>query len=76
VIHAVGVVGLVLLLGGYFLVSTGRLGGQSVGYQSTNLAGAVVLIAYSWALQAWASVVLNLVWAGIAAVALLRARRT
>ena len=74
-IHAVGVVGLVLLLGGYFLVSTGRLGGQSAAYQSANLAGAVVLVAYSWALEAWASVVLNLVWAVIAVVALARARR-
>lgn len=74
-IHAVGVVGLVLLLGGYFLVSAGRLGGQSTAYQSMNLAGAVVLVWYSWALGAWASVVLNLVWAGIAAVALVRTRR-
>jgi hypothetical protein len=75
VIHAVGVVGLVLLLGGYFLVSAGRLGGQSAAYQAMNLAGAVVLIWYSYALSAWASVVLNLVWALIAAVALVRARR-
>ena len=73
-IHAVGVVGLVLLLGGYFLVSAGRLSGQSAAYQAMNLAGAAVLIWYSFALEAWASVVLNLVWAGIAAVALLRAR--
>jgi hypothetical protein len=75
VIHAVGVVGLVLLLGGYLLVSTGRLGGQSGAYQAMNLAGALVLVWYSWALAAWASVVLNVVWGAIAAVALVRARR-
>jgi hypothetical protein len=75
VIHAVGTVGLVLLLGGYFLVSAGRLSGQSARYQSMNLVGALVLVTYSWALEAWASVVLNVVWGGIAAVALVRARR-
>jgi len=75
VIHAVGAVGMVLLLGSYFLVSSGRLGGRSVGYQALNLAGALVLAGYSWALEAWASVALNLAWAAIGAVALARARR-
>jgi hypothetical protein len=75
VIHAVGAVGMVLLLGSYFLVSAGRLGGTSAAYQTLNLVGALVLAAYSWALEAWASVALNLAWAVIGAVALVRARR-
>ena len=61
VIHVVGVAGLVLLLGAYFLVSAGRLEGRSAAYQAMNLVGAFVLAIYSWSLEAWASVVLNVV---------------
>lgn len=74
-LHAVGTVGLVLLLGAYFLVSTRRLSSVAPTYQAMNLVGGIILVGYSFALEAWASVALNVVWSGIAAAALIRSRR-
>ena len=74
-LHAFGSVGLVLLLGAYYLLSIGRIESRGRLYQAMNLAGGVILIGYSYALEAWATVVLNAVWATIAAVALARAAR-
>jgi hypothetical protein len=59
-----------MVLGAYLLVSSNRVKSISPAYQALNLVGAVILIGYSLALAAWASVVLNSVWALIAAWAL------
>lgn len=72
VIHVVGAAGTVLVLGAYFLVSTGRLRSESTGFQGMNLVGALLLTGYALALSAWATVALNAVWAVIALVALRR----
>ncbi|MEZ5117070.1 MAG: hypothetical protein R2737_12465 [Candidatus Nanopelagicales bacterium] len=75
-IHLVGALGTVLVLGAYFLVSTRRIGSASRAFQGMNLVGAAALVVYAVALSAWANLVLNSVWAAIALVALLRLRRT
>jgi hypothetical protein len=69
-VHALGMVGFVLILGAYWLVSAGRTPPASPQYQWLNLGGAIVLILYSGFLGAWVSVALNVVWAAIAANAL------
>lgn len=75
-LHVIGNLGVLLILGAYLLVSTGRVQSFSPRYQSLNLIGAVIMIGYSVALVAWASVVLNSVWALIALVSLIsHARR-
>ena len=71
-LHIVGNIGVLCVLGAYFLVSTGRLKSISPRYQVLNLVGAIILTAYAVVLVAWASVVLNGIWALIALVALLR----
>jgi hypothetical protein len=74
-LHAMGAIGPVLLLGAYYLVSTGRVSGRSRGYQVMNLVGSGVLVAYSAVFEAWVSVALNVAWGLIAAYELLVRRR-
>lgn len=74
IIHVVGNLGVLLILGAYLLVSSQRLKPSAPLYQILNLVGAVILVAYSISFAAWASVVLNGVWTLIAVWALVRIR--
>lgn len=74
-VHVIGGIGTILVLGAYFLVSTGRLQSTSFGFQGTNLLGAALLTVYGFMLVAWASVALNAVWGAIALTALIRGNR-
>jgi hypothetical protein len=74
-IAALGWGGAVLLLAAYGLVAAGRLGGESAVFHGLNLAGGAALAANSAYHAAWPSVSLNVVWLGIGAWALMRARR-
>lgn len=74
-IHVLGILGTILVLGAYFLVSSGRMQSASIRYQGMNLVGAGLLAAYQVFLAAWPTVVLNIVWAGIAVAAIMRVRR-
>ncbi|MEV0151525.1 MULTISPECIES: hypothetical protein [unclassified Nonomuraea] len=67
-----GWLGAGLLLLGYGLVSTGRMPAGGAAYQVVNLAGSLALMADSARNDAWPSAGLNLVWAMIGAVALVR----
>ncbi len=74
-IEAAGWIGAVLVLAGYALASAGRLDGRSPAFQWLNLIGAagfVINTAYHGALP---SMVLNIIWCGIAIVTLWRRRR-
>lgn len=71
VLHAIGNVGVLFVLGAYFLLSTGKIKAISNWYQGMNLGGAIFLTGYSLVLAAWASVALNTIWAAIAVVSLI-----
>lgn len=71
-IHVFGAVGMLLLMSAYGLVSAKRLTPSGIAYQGMNCSGAVILVIYSIVLAAWVSVALNVVWAIIALVALIR----
>lgn len=73
--HVIGFVGTFLVLGAYFLLSTGRIKAASLQYQGINLLGAALLTVYGFMLAAWASIALNAIWGLIALVALLRVLR-
>ena len=73
--HAIGFLGTFLVLGAYFLLSTGRIRAASLQYQGINLIGAALLTVYGFLLAAWASIALNAIWGAIALVALLRVLR-
>ncbi|MFG1701623.1 hypothetical protein ACFLIM_00395 [Nonomuraea sp. M3C6] len=72
---AVGWIGAALLLIGYALVSSSRMSGDGPAYQLINLAGSVGLMLNSAYSSAWPSAGLNLVWAAIGVVALVKLAR-
>jgi hypothetical protein len=59
-----------LLLAAYWLISTKRVLGDSLGYQSLNIAGSILLMANTAYYGAYPSAFVNLVWLGIALYAL------
>jgi hypothetical protein len=69
-----GWVGVATLLIAYGLVSTKRIAGDAGTYQMLNLVGAGLLIVNSAYYGAFPSVVVNVVWIGIAIYALWRKR--
>ena len=69
-IDIAGWAGVVALLVAYGLVSTKRIEGDAVIYQLLNLAGAALLIVNSAYHGAYPSVVINVIWIGIALFAL------
>jgi hypothetical protein len=70
-----GWTGTVLVLGSYALISSGKLQPRSALYQGMNLVGAVGLAINSGWNGAWPSAGLNIVWLGIAVVAMRRNSR-
>lgn len=71
----VGWIGAALLLGAYALVSTKRVEGDSIAYQTLNLLGSAFLIVNSAYYGAYPSVGVNVIWIGIAVFAILRVIR-
>lgn len=71
----VGWAGAALLLTGYALVSSSRMSGDGAAYQIINFTGSVSLMVNSAYSAAWPSVGLNLVWAAIGIVALVKLAR-
>ena len=61
-----------LILGGYFLLTAGRLTARSPAYQWMNVVGAIGFVINSGYFKAWPSAVLNVIWAAIGIVALIR----
>ena len=61
---------MVLILGAYFLLSTGRLAAQSAPYQWMNVVGAAGFAINGWWHGAMPSAVLNILWMMIGAWAL------
>ena len=71
-IEILGWSGAVLILGSYFFLSGGYLGGQSLLYQLMNLVGAIFVLINALSHKALPSVTVNFVWALIAIWALAR----
>ena len=76
-INALGSLGAALLLFAYWLVSKGKIEGASRSYQLLNVFGSVILVAYALLIQAWPSMVLNIVWTfiGLAMLRQIAAKR-
>jgi O-antigen/teichoic acid export membrane protein len=75
-VDLIGWSGAILLLIAYALVSGKYVGGTSVGYQLLNIVGAVFLIVNSSYYGAYPSAILNLIWAAIALIAIIRKRKS
>jgi len=76
-LHVLGTAGAAVLLVAYFLVSKGKIKGESPLYQWLNVGGSVVLAVYALLLGAWSSMALNVVWAfiGLAMLKAIRGKR-
>ena len=75
IVGILGWAGMLLILIGYVMVSSGRSRGDSRWYQLANFVGSVFLIVYTTVLGAYANTALNVVWAGIAVFTLATAGR-
>ena len=71
-VEVVGWAGAALILGGYLLITMGKVTGQSALYQWMNVAGAAGFIVNGWWHGAVPSAALNVVWMMIGGVALWR----
>ncbi len=71
-LEALGWYGTAAVVGAYALVSFNALDNTSVLFQVLNLTGSIGLIAISWHKRASQPAVLNVIWASIALVALIR----
>jgi hypothetical protein len=74
-IEAAGWAGAVLVLAAYALASGGRLDARSPTFQWLNLIGAAGFVINTAWHGAWPSMVLNIIWCGIALFILARRRR-
>ena len=75
-IETAGWAGALLVLGAYLLVSSGRVSGASPLFQWMNLLGSALFVLNTWWHGAIPSMVLNIVWSGIALAALWRVWRS
>lgn len=75
IIEIVGWTAAALILGGYILLSLGKLGGQSRTYQWMNVVGATGFVINSGYYGAMPSAVLNVIWAGMGLFTLWRVAR-
>ena len=69
-VDVLGWIGAVALLLAYGLISAGRMKGDGTKYQSLNLVGSAGLIVNSTWYGAYPSTFVNVIWIGIAIVAL------
>ncbi|MEV7009378.1 hypothetical protein [Streptosporangium sp. NPDC051022] len=61
-----------IMLYGYAMVSTSRMAGDGMPYQSINLVGAIALMINTAFHSAWPSAILNVVWGVIGLIAVTR----
>ncbi|MEU4698124.1 CBU_0592 family membrane protein [Nonomuraea dietziae] len=71
-VAAVGWIGAGLMLYAYARVSAGAMAGDGLSYQLINLAGSLALMVNTAYNAAWPSAILNVVWAAIGVVSIVR----
>lgn len=67
-INLLGISGSLLLLFGFYRANSGRWTNKSFWYEFDNILGAILIIIYQIHYHAYVSVVVNMVWAGVAVV--------
>ena len=66
IFNALGVVGALLLLFGFYRVNIGRWNNKSFWYELDNVLGASLIIVYQIRYHAFVTVVVNAIWAVVA----------
>jgi hypothetical protein len=57
-----GWAGAILVLIAYYLVTSGKAKGDSASFQMINIGGALFLVAYTYNCNAYASMIVNIIW--------------
>ena len=70
IVDILGWIGSIEVVLAYALISQQKITSKNPWYQWLNLTGAILLIVNTWYYGAWPSTFINLVWVGIAIVAL------
>ena len=68
-VEVAGWIGAALILGGYALLSAGKVDGRSLSYQMMNVIGAAGFVINGWWHGALPSAVLNVLWLLIGGIA-------
>ena len=63
---AIGIIGAVLVLFGFYRTSIGKWTGKSRLYELDNLVGASLITIYQWHYKVYVTVVVNIIWAIVA----------
>ncbi len=63
---AIGIIGALLVLFGFYRTSIGRWTGKSFWYEMDNFVGAIFITIYQIHYNAYVSVVVNVIWAVVA----------
>ncbi|MBY0347016.1 MAG: hypothetical protein GTN67_05165 [Hydrotalea flava] len=74
-IEVIGWLGALLLLGSYYMNMNGKLAAASPLYIWSNIVGGICFIINSSYHHAFPSVMVNIIWIGIAIVALIKAQQ-
>lgn len=68
--EVMGITAMLLILSGYFLISSNKVDSRSPLYQSLNVIGSIIFVIYLSIKSAWAAVALNAAWTVIGLFAL------
>lgn len=63
---AIGIIGAILVLFGFYRTSIGRWTGKSFWFELDNLIGSILILIYQFHTHAYITVVLNFIWAVVA----------
>jgi len=74
-VEIIGWIGAVEVIIAYAFNSNGRLKSDSLVFQLLNLTGAIFLILNTWYNESYPSMVINIIWTGIALSALIRIKQ-
>ena len=75
IVEIIGWIGAVEVIIAYAFNSNGKLRSDSVTFQVLNLTGAIFLILNTWYNESYPSMVINIIWTGIAVAALIRIKK-
>lgn len=64
--NILGVLGIALLLFGFYRVNIGKWNNKSFWYEFDNFVGAALIISYQLYYHAYVTVIANVIWGGIA----------
>lgn len=73
--HIIGWLGVLLLLLAYFLISSKKVSGHGHIYQILNLLGAIGVGINVFYTRSWPALALQIIWASIAMITLLKTKR-